>query len=293
MSFVKLFSVQINSLNRVIKTLDSNAEKCWYTFSKLYEESEFEMLDDDSMMKMKKMYFDSFLVFFEDASAEKAKIEEERKLKKEREENEKKEKAMKKELEKKEREVKKRIEEEEKEKKRKQVEEERRVKKEKEEAEKKEKEEKRLKEKQEREEKKRLEDEEKKKKENEKKLTIKAPSGSETKFPNRKSDGEKTDTKSGSESESEKYSFDKDPVYIDDEEFWSWKKANLKGEACLWNKKTNIVCKKEDDEYIFMGLLKNKKLVEEKQVEDDVKDWISNCGIKVAMVDDIELDLDN
>ena len=136
MSFVKLFSVQINSLNRVIKSLDSNVEKCWNNFSKLYEESEFEMLDDESMKVLKKMYFDSFSVFFEDVTTEKAKAEEERKLKKEKEEAEKKEKAMKKELEKKEREERKKLEEEEKEKKRKKLEEERKKKREEEEEEK-------------------------------------------------------------------------------------------------------------------------------------------------------------
>jgi hypothetical protein len=284
MSFVKLFTAQVNSLNRVIKSLDSNVEKCWNNFSKLYEESDLSMLDDDSMKILKKIYLESFSVFFEDTTAEKAKIEEERKLKKEKEEMEKKEKAMKKELEKKEREERKRVEEEEKEKKKKQVEEERRLKKEKEEMEKKEKEEKRLKEKQEREEKKRLEEEEKKKKEMEK-LEKK-------KSKDVKSDGEKTE-KSGSDSENEKtetYSFDKDPVDVSDEEFWKWKKANLKGESCLWNKKTNIVCKKEGEKYIFVGLLENKKLLKEEEIKDnEIKNWINCCGIVVKSFEEMEV----
>ena len=288
MSFVKLFSTQINALTKVAKTLDANVDKCWEKFSELYEKSDMAVLDDESIIEMKKIYIESFSVFFEDVTAEKEKKEEEKKLKKEKEEAEKKEKAMKKELEKKEREERKKLEEEEKEKKRKQVEEERRLKKEKEEAEKKEKEEKKLKEKQEREEKKRLEEEEKKKKEEEKKLNKEKKSKG-------KSDGEKTD-KSESESENENYSFDKDPVYIDDETFWTWKKANLKGESLLWNKKTNIVCKKEDDKYIFVGLLENKKLKKEEEINDnEIKNWISNCGIVVRSFEDQipEIDLDN
>jgi hypothetical protein len=281
MSFVKLFSAQVNSLNRVIKTLDNNVDKCWKKFTELYEQSDLTIMDEESMSQMKKMYLESFSVFFEDTTAEKAKIEEERKLKKEREEMEKKEKAMKKELEKKEREERKRVEEEEKEKKKKQVEEERRLKKEKEEMEKKEKEEKRLKEKQEREEKKRLEEEEKKKKEIEKLEKKKSKDG-------KKSDSEKSE-KSESESEKTEFEFDGESVDVSDEEFWSWKKANLKGESCLWNKKTNVVCKMEEDKYVFMGLLKNKKLVKEEDIENGVKVWINNCGIIVKSLDEMEV----
>ena len=100
-------------------------------------------------------------------------------------------------------------------------------------------------------------------------------------------------SESKSESESEEFNFDGESVDVSDEEFWKWKKANLKGEQCFWNKKTNVVCNKEGEEYNFMGLLKNKKLINESDVEESVKEWISNCGIKVTLIDDIDIDLDN
>jgi hypothetical protein len=71
-----------------------------------------------------------------------------------------------------------------------------------------------------------------------------------------------------------------EPIYLSDE-YWTFSVGKIKDEIIYLHKKTNIVCLKNDDEYIFKGIRVNNKLVKDKDVVDDIKFWLRDCGFIV------------
>ena len=71
-----------------------------------------------------------------------------------------------------------------------------------------------------------------------------------------------------------------EPISIRDD-FWTFSIGKIKDETIYLHKQTNIVCLKKGDNFVFKGIRVDNKLVKDKDVVDEIKYWLKDCGIIV------------